>query len=201
MVTCQLLDDGIGLITIANFDSRCANESIAAIESLRVQGATSLIFDVRNNPGGYAHEMVELLDYLLPEGDLFRTVDYKGSESVDRSDASFLDMPMVVLCNEDSYSAAEFFAAAIQEYEAGTVIGMPTCGKGYFQYTYRLSDGSAVGLSVGKYFTPSGKSLADVGIQPDITVEVDDDTYAKIYYGQLDPMEDPQILAAIDVLK
>ena len=78
---------------------------------------------------------------------------------------------------------------------------MPTCGKGYFQYTYRLSDGSAVGLSVGKYFTPSGKSLADVGIQPDITVEVDDDTYAKIYYGQLDPMEDPQILAAIDVLK
>ena len=201
VVTCQLLDDGIGLITIANFDSRCANESIAAIESLRVQGATSLIFDVRNNPGGYAHEMVELLDYLLPEGDLFRTVDYKGSESVDRSDASFLDMPMVVLCNEDSYSAAEFFAAAIQEYEAGTVIGMPTCGKGYFQYTYRLSDGSAVGLSVGKYFTPSGKSLADVGIQPDITVEMDDDTYAKIYYGQLDPMEDPQILAAIDVLK
>ena len=201
VVTCQLLDDGIGLITIANFDSRCANESIAAIESLRVQGATSLIFDVRNNPGGYAHEMVELLDYLLPEGDLFRTVDYKGNESVDRSDASFLDMPMVVLCNEDSYSAAEFFAAAIQEYEAGTVIGMPTCGKGYFQYTYRLSDGSAVGLSVGKYFTPSGKSLADVGIQPDITVEVDDDTYAKIYYGQLDPMEDPQILAAIDALK
>ena len=201
VVTCQLLDDGIGLITIANFDSRCANESIAAIESLRVQGATSLIFDVRNNPGGYAHEMVALLDYLLPVGDLFRTVDYKGSESVDRSDASFLDMPMVVLCNEDSYSAAEFFAAAIQEYEAGTVIGMPTCGKGYFQYTYRLSDGSAVGLSVGKYFTPSGKSLADVGIQPDITVEVDDDTYAKIYYGQLDPMEDPQILAAIDALK
>ena len=201
VVTCQLLDDGIGLITIANFDSRCANESIAAIQSLRVQGATALIFDVRNNPGGYAHEMVALLDYLLPEGDLFRTVDYKGNESVDRSDASFLDMPMVVLCNEDSYSAAEFFAAAIQEYEAGTVIGMPTCGKGYFQYTYRLSDGSAVGLSVGKYFTPSGKSLADVGIQPDITVEVDDDTYAKIYYGQLDPMEDPQILAAIDVLK
>ena len=73
VVTCQLLDDGIGLITIANFDSRCANESIAAIESLRVQGATSLIFDVRNNPGGYAHEMVKLLDYLLPEGDLFRT--------------------------------------------------------------------------------------------------------------------------------
>ena len=201
VVTCRLLDDGIGLITIANFDSRCANESIAAIESLRVQGATSLIFDVRNNPGGYAHEMVALLDYLLPEGDLFRTVDYKGSESVDRSDASFLDMPMVVLCNEDSYSAAEFFAAAIQEYEAGTIIGMPTCGKGYFQYTYRLSDGSAVGLSVGKYFTPSGKSLADVGIQPDITVEVDDDTYAKIYYGQLDPMEDPQILAAMEVLK
>lgn len=201
VVKSQLLEGNIGLITIANFDSRCASESIAAIESLREQGATSLIFDVRNNPGGYAHEMVALLDYLLPEGDLFRTVDYKGNESVDRSDASFLDMPMVVLCNEDSYSAAEFFAAAIAEYEAGTVIGMPTCGKGYFQYTYRLSDGSAVGLSVGKYYTPNGKSLAEVGIQPDITVDVDDDTYAKIYYGQLDPMEDPQILAAMEVLK
>lgn len=200
VVTYQMLDNSIGLIAISNFDARCADETIAAIEDLRGQGAQALIFDVRNNPGGYATELVKVLDYLLPEGDLFRTVDYAGHETVDKSDASYLDMPMAVVCNEDSYSAAEFFPAAIQEYGAGTIVGMPTCGKGYFQYTYELSDGSAVGLSAGKYFTPSGKSLIGTGIQPDVVVEVDDETRAKIAYGTLEAKDDPQIQAAVDIL-
>lgn len=201
VVSYRMLDGDIGLIAIHNFDSRSAQESIAAIEALREEGAVALIFDVRNNPGGYATELVELLDYLLPEGELFRTMDYAGKEQVDYSNASFLDMPIAVVCNEDSYSAAEFFPAAIQEYGAGTVVGTPTCGKGYFQYTYELSDGSGVGLSVGKYFTPQGKSLAGVGIQPDILVEVDDETQAAIYYGSLEPEEDPQIMAAVEILR
>ena len=200
VVTYEMLENNIGLIAISNFDARCADETIAAIEDLQSQGAQALIFDVRNNPGGYASELVKVLDYLLPEGDLFRTVDYAGHETVDKSDASYLDMPIAVVCNEDSYSAAEFFPAAIQEYGAGTIVGMPTCGKGYFQYTYELSDGSAVGLSAGKYFTPSGKSLIGTGIQPDVVVEVDDDTRAKIAYGTLDPKDDPQIQAAVDIL-
>lgn len=200
VVSYEMLENSIGLIAISNFDARCADETIAAIESLREQGAQALIFDVRNNPGGYATELVKVLDYLLPEGDLFRTLDYAGRETVDKSDASFLDMPIAVVCNEDSYSAAEFFPAAIQEYGAGTIVGMPTCGKGYFQYTYELSDGSAVGLSAGKYFTPSGKSLIGTGIQPDVVVEVDDETRAKIAYGTLDARDDPQIQAAVDIL-
>lgn len=200
VVSYEMLENSIGLIAISNFDARCADETIAAIEALREQGAQALIFDVRNNPGGYATELVKVLDYLLPEGDLFRTLDYAGRETVDKSDASYLDMPIVVVCNEDSYSAAEFFPAAIQEYGAGTIVGMPTCGKGYFQYTYELSDGSAVGLSAGKYFTPSGKSLIGTGIQPDVVVEVDDETRAKIAYGTLDAKNDPQIQAAVDIL-
>ena len=200
VVRYEMLENNIGLIAISNFDARCADETIAAIEALREQGAQGLIFDVRNNPGGYATELVKVLDYLLPEGDLFRTLDYAGRETVDKSDASFLDMPIAVVCNEDSYSAAEFFPAAIQEYGAGTIVGMPTCGKGYFQYTYELSDGSAVGLSAGKYFTPSGKSLIGTGIQPDVVVEVDDETRAKIAYGTLDAKDDPQIQAAADIL-
>ena len=200
VVSYEMLENSIGLIAISNFDARCADEAIAAIEALREQGAQALIFDVRNNPGGYATELVKVLDYLLPEGDLFRTLDYAGRETVDKSDASFLDMPIAVVCNEDSYSAAEFFPAAIQEYGAGTIVGMPTCGKGYFQYTYELSDGSAVGLSAGKYFTPSGKSLIGTGIQPDVVVEVDDETRAKIAYGTLDAKDDPQIQAAADIL-
>lgn len=197
----QLLEGGVGLITIENFDDRCAAETIAAIESLQEQGAKSLIFDVRNNPGGYAHELVEVLDYLLPEGELFRTVNYKGQEQVDKSDAACLDIPMAVLVNGNSFSAAEFFAAALQEYEAAVVVGEKTTGKGYFQSTFKLNDGSAVALSIGKYFTPKGVSLEGVGILPDVELILDPQTASAVYYSQLPPMEDPQILAAMDALK
>ena len=196
----QLLDGNIGLVTISNFDQRCAQESISAIEDLLNQGAEKLIFDVRFNPGGYADELVKLLDYLLPEGNLFQTVDSMGRETLDTSDEKWLDVPMAVLVNADSYSAAEFFAAALQEYEAAVIIGEQTSGKGYFQNTFPLVDGSAVALSTGKYFTPKGVSLEGVGITPDILSTVDEDTYWQIYYNQIPPEEDPQIAVAIAAL-
>lgn len=197
----EMLEDGIGLVTIVNFDERCAEETIAAVKTLLENGAKKLIFDVRHNPGGYASEMVDVLDYLLPEGDLFRMVSYKGEESVDRSDAACLEIPIAVLVNGGSYSAAEFFAAALQEYEAAVVVGEQTSGKGFYQNTFRLTDGSAVALSVGKYFTPKGVSLEGVGITPDVKVEVDEETASAIYYGTLPAMEDPYILEAIKALK
>ncbi len=201
VATYEMLEDNVGLITIENFDERCAQETIAAIETLLEEGAEKLVFDMRWNPGGYADELVELLDYLLPEGDLFRTVRYDGKEHVDTSDADCLEIPMAVLVNESSYSAAEFFAAALQEYGAGIVVGEKTVGKGYFQTTYRLSDGSAVSLSIGKYFTPQGVSLAETGVTPDEIVTVDEETAAGIYYGILAPSEDPQLQAALRRLK
>ncbi len=203
VATAAMLEDGVGLVTIVNFDSRCASETIAAIEQLLEQGARSLIFDVRFNPGGYASELVAVLDYLLPEGDLFRTVDYAGKENVDTSDADCLTgIPMAVLVNSESYSAAEFFAAALREYGVAVVVGEQTVGKGYFQRTYELNDGSAVGLSVGKYFTPKGVSLAEEGgIVPDVVISVDEETAAAIYAGIQDPMTDPQVLAAMEALK
>ena len=197
----QMLEGDVGLVKIVNFDQRCAQETLQGIEELLGQGAEALIFDVRGNPGGYANEMVKILDYLLPEGDLFRTEDYAGRETLDKSDADFLDIPMVVLVNGESYSAAEFFAQALREYDAALVVGEKTCGKGYFQYTYELGDGSAVGLSVGKYFTPKGLSLAEVGVTPDIEIPMDVALWSEVYYGRLDPMEDPHILAALDLLK
>lgn len=196
----EMLVGNIGLVTIYNFDLRCAQETIAAIEALLEEGAEKLIFDVRGNPGGYASELVEVLDYLLPEGEVFHTVSYNGKEDIDYSDANYLDVPMAVLVDGNSYSAAEFFAAALQEYEAALVVGTQTCGKGYFQMTYRLSDGSAVALSVGKYYTPKGENLANIGIAPDVVVEVDAETEVAIYYGTLPTQEDPQIQAAMDVL-
>lgn len=196
----KMLSNQIGYVVISNFNSRCAEESIAAIEELRSQGAVSFIFDVRNNPGGYKDELVKLLDYLLPEGLLFRSEDYTGKIQEDFSDAACLDMPMVVLVNGESYSAAEFFAAALREYEAAQVVGQQTCGKGYYQITLPLGDGSAVALSVGKYYTPKCVSLANVGITPDQVVEVDEDTFQAIYTGALPVEEDPQIRAAVALL-
>jgi len=202
VATARMLEGNIGLITIANFDKRCADETIAAIDSLLEQGAEKLIFDVRYNPGGYVTELVDVLNHILPEGELFRSVNYKGQESVDTSDADCVEgIPMAVLVNGSSYSAAEFFAAALREYDYAIVAGEPTTGKGYFQQTYQLGDGSAVGLSVGKYFTPKGVSLAEEGgLIPDVVIEVDEETAMAIYAGTLDPMEDPQILAAIDAM-
>ena len=201
VATGKMLDGNIGLITIVNFDARCFDESKAAIDALLKDGAVALIFDVRNNPGGYKDEMVKLLDYLLPEGPLFRSEDYRGKVLVDESNSSCLDIPMAVLVNGYSYSAAEFFAAALMEYDAATVVGQKTYGKGYFQTTIYLNDGSAVGLSIGKYTTPEGKNLAGVGITPDIVVEVDDETDLAIYAGTLEPENDPQIQAAVKALK
>ncbi len=202
VATGKMLDGNIGLVRIVNFDSRCAEETIAAIEDLRKRGAEKLIFDVRYNPGGYQKELVKVLDYLLPEDLLFRSQYYDGKITEDHSDKACLEMPMAVLVNGSSYSAAEFFAAALKDYNWATVVGTQTCGKGYFQQTYQLSDGSAVALSVGKYFTPGGISLAEVGgLTPDVVVEVDDATAAAIYAGTLDPMQDPQIMAAIAAME
>lgn len=198
----RMLEDNIGLVTINNFNSRCAEESIAAIEALLAEGAEAIIFDVRFNPGGYANELVELLDYLLPEGELFRTVDYAGNEDVDVSDAACLEIPMAVLVNGSSISAAEFFAAALNDYDAAVVVGEPTCGKGYFQKTFSISDGSAVTISVGKYFTPNGVSLADEGgLTPDIPVVMETEAAALLYADLLEPEDDVQLQAALEALK
>ena len=197
----EMLPDNVGLVTILNFDERCAEETITAIETLLDNGAEKLVFDVRHNPGGYASEMVEVLDYLLPEGDLFRTVHYEGKEHVDTSDADCLKIPMAVLVNASSYSAAEFFAAALQDYEAAVIVGEQTTGKGFYQNTFRLNDGSAVALSVGKYYTPGGVTLEGVGITPDRKVELSEEDASSLYYGTLLPEEDEQLQEAIKLLK
>lgn len=196
----RMLEGDIGYIVVANFDAHCAEQTLACVEELMAQGAKALLFDMRFNGGGLKSEMVKILDALLPEGELFRSVDYAGEVDLDVSDAACIDLPMAVLVNEDSYSAAEFFAAALQEYDAAEVIGVQTSGKGNFQYTLPLSDGSGVALSVGKYFTPSGKSLTDVGVAPDVEVNLTNEDYKALYYGQLEEADDEQLQAAIEVL-
>ena len=197
---CRMLEDSIGYVKINNFDARCFDETSACIDEVLDQGAKALLFDVRFNGGGYKDEMVKILDKLLPEGVLFQSEDYAGKKQTDTSDAACIELPMAVLVNRDSYSAAEFFAAALQEYHWAKVVGEKTCGKGNFQTGFRLSDGSLLNISIGKYYTPQGKSLTDIGVTPDVEIEYDDDTYAKLYYGQLSDEEDTQLQEAIGIL-
>lgn len=199
-VSCEPLEDGIYYIRIRNFDENAAADSIAAIEEARAAGAEGIIFDVRYNPGGYKRELVELLDYLLPEGPLFRSITRSGSEQVDYSDEAHIEIPMAVLVNYDSYSAAEFFAAALQEYDAAVIVGVQTYGKGYFQNTFPLTDGSAINISVGRYTTPKGVSLVGKGITPDHVVEITDDEKMDLYYGRMEKDADEQLKKAVEVL-
>ena len=197
----RMLAGQVGYITIDNFDAGCAETVKGLVEDLKAQGAASLLFDVRNNPGGLKTELTDLLDYLLPEGTIFHTVNYAGEEEIVSSDASCVDMPMAVLVNGNSYSAAEYFACALQEYGVGKVIGEQTFGKGYYQVGLQLSDGSCINLSIGKYFTPNGESLIDVGVTPDVELELSEEDTMELVRGRLAPEEDPQVQAALKCLQ
>ena len=162
-VTYRMLSGSIGYVQILNFDSGAADAAIKAIETLLGQGALGFVFDVRTNPGGLLSELTALLDYLLPSGNIFISVDKAGNQTPTESDSVCLDMPMAVLVNADTYSAAEFFAAALKDYNWAEIVGERTTGKSRSQQTIELSDGSAVHLSTARYLTPAGIDLAEQG--------------------------------------
>lgn len=200
-VTYELLRDGVGYVRIENFREGAAEKAIAAIDDLIGQGADGLLFDVRSNPGGQLTELVALLDHLLPEGDVFIRADKNGRETVETSDADCVEMPMAVLVNGDSYSAAEFFAAALQEYDWAEVVGEATTGKARSQITVELEDGSAIHLSRYSYLTPHRVDLYEQGgIEPDTEVSMSEEERLDFDTGWLEPEDDPQIQSAIDIL-
>lgn len=200
-VTYAMLAENVGYVRIANFREGSSADAVAAVEDLLSEGAESLLFDVRNDPGGQLTELVALLDYLLPEGEIFIRSDKQGRETVEISDAACVEMPMAVLVNGDSYSAAEFFAAALHEYDWATVVGEPTTGKARSQVTVALTDGSAVHLSKYAYLTPNRVDLYEAGgIVPDVEAALSEEDRTALDTGWLEPEDDPQIQAAIDLL-
>lgn len=200
VASSKLLNEHVGLVTIQNFDERCADETIAAIKALLNQGADMLLFDVRNNPGGYVDELTKILDYLLPEGNLIRTVGTDGSDETVTSDADCVKVPMAVLVNENTYSAAELFAVDLSEYGVARIFGQKTSGKGFFQQVFQFSDGSAAGISVGRYYSSQGNNLEGIGLTPDEEIKLDDESEALLYNGMLEPENDAQLQAALSYL-
>lgn len=199
-VTSQLLEGSVGYIAISDFNSNVEKEFRSHMESLTAQGAKAFVFDVRNNPGGYVSVMHDMLDSLLPEGPVITMVDKAGTEMPLTSDKACLEVPMAVITNAYSISAAEFFAAALQEYGMATVVGEKTGGKGYSQQTFMLSDGSSVNLSTTRYYTPKGNSLAETGVTPDQTVELSVEDLSLLLSGKLEPAEDEQLQAALQTV-
>ena len=193
----EMLDDGIGYIMIAEFGSKTAEEFADAVKELEAQGMTSVIVDLRNNPGGMVDSVTQLLDQILPEGVIVWTEDKYGKKKEYTSDASCLDYQMAVLINESSASSSEIFAGAIRDYKYGTLIGTKTFGKGVVQGIRRLADGSAIKMTTSKYFTPNGQNIHGEGIEPDIKLEY---KYLDPDATKYDKMNDNQILKAIEVL-
>ncbi len=186
-VSYELLYGNIGYIQVSNFYTGTAEAAEAAVDDLLAQGAESLIFDMRDNPGGYVTELLDLMDYLLPEGTIFQTAKRSGATSVTKSDAACVDLPMVVLVNGNTYSAAELFAAELQESVGSSIVGTATYGKGYSQQIFTLLKGRAINLSTKTYYTGSGLSLIGAGVPQDEARALGDD-------------EDTQLEAAIALL-
>ena len=142
-----------------------------------------------------------MLDYLLPEGPIFRSRDRAGNEQVTNSDAHCIDLPMATLVNKSTYSAAEFFGAELQEWGVGVIVGEETTGKGYSQQTYPLPGGGGLGISTGAYFTGQGTSLIGTGVTLDQECVLTDEENALLKAGKLPRGDDAPLQAAIKLLE
>ena len=169
-------DPTVGVIKISEFEVITPVQFREAVESLEAAGAPNLIIDLRNNPGGDRDSIISVLDYILPEGPLFRLLQKDGSvKVVDTSDARCIDNPMVVLVNGETASAAELFAAAMKDYDRAKIVGTTTYGKGSMQTFYRLSDGSVFKTTSDLYYPPYSDNYDGVGVAPDVEVELDEE--------------------------
>ena len=204
-VSWHVLDDGgsigdIGIVKITSFDAKTPEQFTNAINSLISEGVTSLVFDVRNNPGGELTSILSILDMLLPEGPIIRIVDSNGKETVRNSDASEIDMPMAVLINGHTASAAELFSCALQDYNKAVLVGTTTYGKGCMQQIVKLADGSALRVTVSMYNPPYSDNYDGVGVVPDILIEADENLSSANLYEIADA-DDNQLMAAASQLR
>ena len=180
-------------------DDVTTDQFLTALDTLEAQGMEALVVDLRNNGGGLVSSVCAILDRLLPEGLIVYTEDKYGNREEEFSDAEHsFDKPMAVLVNANSASASEIFAGAVKDYGAGTLVGTTTYGKGIVQKIYPLSDGTAVKLTVSKYYTPDGNNIHGTGIEPDVKAELPEEL---MYAVEVPKEEDTQLQAALEVLR
>ncbi len=195
----EMLEGKIGYISITEFDEVTAKQFRNAIDDLNKQGQVGLIVDVRDNPGGRLDVVADMLDRMLPEGLIVYTEDkYGNREEIESSGKEKFDKPLAVLINGNSASASEIFAGAIQDYKIGTIVGTTSYGKGIVQSIIPLKeDGTAIKVTVSKYFTPNGRNIHGLGIEPDVKVELDESLKQQVV---IDKDKDNQLLKAIEII-
>ncbi|MCL2408551.1 MAG: S41 family peptidase [Oscillospiraceae bacterium] len=200
-VSYDMLYETIGYIALSNFDTGSADSFISAVDGLIESGAEAFIFDVRNNGGGRVSELTGILDHLLPAGEIFIAVDRHGNEDIIRSGPGVIDLPAVVLVNRYSFSAAEYFAAMLREYDYAHIVGEQTTGKSRSQILIPLSCGGAMRISSGQYLTKNRVSLYDVGgVTPDYLLEMSEDEFTLFRFGNLEKEDDTQLQLALSLL-
>ena len=196
-VEYEMIEGDVGYVAISEFDNTTFDDFKKAVESLENDGAAQFIFDVRNNTGGSLTSVVNILDFLLPEGTLVTLKDNAGKETVHSSDANSFSKKYAVLINGSTYSGGELFAAAVRDFKAGTLVGETTYGKGYAQEIIPLSRG-ALYLSTKMYYPPNGENYDGVGVSPDVEAKLSAQLEDRFY--ELDYKEDTQIIAALNAL-
>ncbi len=187
----KMLEDNIGYIQIAQFTSLTSDQFAEYYKQLTDEGMTSLIVDLRNNPGGLLDSVVDTLRQILPEGMIVYTQTKDGTKKEYTCEGETpISIPLVVLVNENSASASEIFAGAVHDHEIATLVGTKTFGKGIVQQTFPFTDGSAIKMTIAKYYTPNGVCIHGEGITPDVEVEFPDDA-----------TEDLQLNRAVELAK
>ncbi len=198
-VTHEMLEGDIGYMNISGFQEVTYDQFKEAYDDLEKQGQKGMIIDLRNNPGGYVHIVAEISDALLGKGLIVYTEDKNGKREEIFSDAEHQFVkPMVVLVNAYSASASEILAGAIKDYKVGTIVGTTTFGKGVVQGTYELKDGSAVKVTVAKYFTPAGNNIHGIGVEPDVAVELPEELQNQF---RVERELDTQFIKAVEVME
>lgn len=198
-VNHRMLDATIGYLQITEFDGVTPDQFKAAIDDLVAQGAARVVYDLRDNTGGNLNAVIDVLDYILPDGLIVYTADKNGvvQKEYNGEDGHEVALPSVVLTNGSTASAAEIFASAMRDYDRADLVGEKTFGKGIVQSFIELGDGSALKLTTSAYFTKSGTAIQGEGLAPDVVVEVEtQEEGAKI----VPPENDVQLQAALELL-
>ena len=201
VVSYEMLEDNIGYIIIDQFTGTSTEQVEEAINDLKSQGMERVIVDLRDNPGGQLECIQAILNYFLPKDKLLLYSETKDGEQeryYTENDGIITDMPLCVLVNENSASASEVFAGVVKCYDRGKLVGTKTFGKGIMQSTFGLSDGTAIKLTIGKYYLPDDSNIHGIGIEPDYEVKLPEDV---TNVWALKHSEDPQLTKAIEVAK
>ena len=196
-INSEMLENNIAYIQIADFDGGTAEEFRENYETLKAQGATSLIIDIRNNGGGVVDEAIDILEMICEkDSTLLIETDKAGNETITKAEKNpIIDVPIVVLVNGNSASASEILAGALKDNNKATIIGTTTYGKGVIQSLMRLTDGSGLKVTTEEYCTPNRNKINEIGIEPDITVELPEDI------TELTKENDTQLQRAIEELR